>query len=516
MVTISGNDLTLNEVVNVAKNKAKVVLADNAVKLTQISHEKLIRIADSEIPVYGINTGFGIFSDKHISLKQSKRLNRNLIVSHAVATGPSLVDDIVRAAILVRINALAKGFSGINPTIIETLIRLLNENIIPQIPSQGSLGSSGDLCMLSQLALTILKDEFGKTHQSGEVKVNGKIFPAKDALSARGIDQITFANKDGLALINGATFSAAMAALAVAESGNLFALSNAALALSLEALCARSEAFEPQIHAARGLEGQIRTAASIRKLVKGSKLINSQTQIQDAYSLRCAPQVQGAIYDTINYVEGVITKEINAATDNPLIFEDDKIFSGGNFHGEPIALAADFLSIALTELGAISERRIFRMMDSNLSRGLPSMLTGTEKGQGLDSGIMLLQYTAAALALENQTLATPDSIRSLPTSANQEDHNANSYNAARNLLQIVSNTRKIFGIEIYTAIRAIHMRLEQSKALSLGEGTQALFDLLFKYFPYNAGDSLWRDQLELFYDMLDASAEKEKILSIVN
>ncbi|MDO9545799.1 MAG: aromatic amino acid ammonia-lyase [Pelolinea sp.] len=516
MVEITGKDLTILDLVEIAKRKKKIKISDNARRQISSSYKKMLVLADSEEAIYGINTGFGVFSDKRISLKESKKLNRNLIFSHAVGTGDPLPEEIVRAAMVVRINALAKGLSGVKPEIVYTLVEMVNKGVIPIIPSQGSLGSSGDLCLLAQLGLVILRDEKDDDQESGKVIYENELLSGKDAMQRAGIGRIEFSHKDGLALINGATFSAAITALCVSKANKLLNIATEALGLSLEAMCGRSEAFDKEIQAARNIDGQVEIAYDIRNIISGSSFIDSLDQIQDAYSLRCAPQVHGAIKETENFVNRIISREINAATDNPLLSNRDKFISGGNFHGEPVGMAADFLSIAITELGAISERRIFRLMDKNLNNGLPSMLVDSSEGEGVNSGIMILQYTAAALALENQTLAAPDSIKSLPTSANQEDHNANAFNAAINLWKIVINTTKILSIELYSASRGIDLRKKIDPLGRLGIGTKKVYNLIRKEFPFYANDMQWGLEMERFYQlMLDNSDFKNNLFSIL-
>ena len=512
MIEITGKDLTILDLTEIAKNKKEISLSENADLQIRSSHEKMLQLAGRPEPLYGINTGFGIFSDKQISLQESKKLNRNLIFSHAVGTGDSLPEEIVRAAMAVRINALAKGLSGIKPEIVSTLIEMLNKNVIPLIPSKGSLGSSGDLCMLAQLGLVILRDEKDDEKESGQVIYENELLSGKKAMHRAGIDRIEFSHKDGLALINGATFSAAITALCAAEADNLLKIATAALGLSLEAMCGRSDAFNKEIQTARNIGGQIAIADDIRKIIAGSSFMDSLDQVQDAYSLRCAPQVHGAVRETQRFVHGLLSREINAATDNPLLVNGDIFVSGGNFHGEPVGMAADFLSIAITELGAISERRIFRLMDKNLNNGLPAMLVVSSEEEGLNSGFMVLQYTAAALALENQTLASPDSIKSLPTSANQEDHNANAFNAAINLWKIIINTSKILSIEIYAASRGIDLRKKIDPTKKLGIGTQKIFSSIREKFPFYANDYQWGLELERLYKMVLTNSELKKHL----
>ena len=515
MIAITGENLTIEDLDKIARSNEKIKLSRIAFENIRSSYGRLLHLAKTSDPLYGINTGYGIFANKRISLDENKKLTRNLIFSHAVGTGEPLSEEIIRAAIAVRINTLAKGFSGVKLDVVSTLVEMLNKSVIPQVYSQGSLGSSGDLCLLAQIGLVLIRDDLDIENDSGKATYKGKLISGKEAMRKSGINRIELTYKDGLALINGATFSAAITALCIADAQALFKIANAALAMSLEAMCGRSGAFHSDIQKLRNIQGQIETAADIRRLIKESSYIDSTNQIQDAYSLRCSPQVHGAIRETERFVKGIITKEINAATDNPLIISDDEVVSGGNFHGEPVGLVADFLSIAFTELGAISERRTFRLLDKNLNNGLPDMLVDSSKGEGLNSGVMILQYTAAALALENQTLATPDTIKSLPTSANQEDHNANAYNAARNLWKIIRNTTKILAIELYIATRGLDLRKKTRSQGKMGTGTHEIYTSIRDIFPYHENDIQWGFELESLYDLfINSSDLKNKILSV--
>ncbi len=457
-------------------------------------------------PVYGINTGFGIFADRRISIKDSNQLSRNLILSHAVGTGPALDDEIVRAAMLVRANTLSKGYSGIRRELVQTLLEMVNQGVTPVVPSQGSLGSSGDLGPLSHLVLVMTTDAKDRSEDSGWAWYEGQRLRGKEAMQAAGIARVVLGPKEGLALNNGATFSAAIAALAVHDAMQLAHVAELALSMTLEALMGSSAAFDERLHAVREQTGQMRVAKAIREITQGSTLINGAGRVQDAYSLRCAPQVQGAVRDTIDYCTQIVEREINAATDNPLLFSSEDIISGGNFHGEPVGLVMDYLGIALSELAAISERRVFRMTDGNLNSGLPPMLVDHPQAAGLNSGLMMPQYTAASLVLENQTLAHPDSVHSLPTSGEQEDHNANAMTAARHARQILDNTRHVLAIELYTAARALDLRLKQQTDAQFGVGTRRAYDTLRAAIPYQPGDALWGPEIERVVDLIKGNA----------
>ncbi|MDK2980050.1 MAG: histidine ammonia-lyase [Chloroflexota bacterium] len=502
MISLDGHSLNLNTVASASRYQEKIELSDAAKAAMQRSQENLQAIIAQAKPVYGLNTGFGIFADRTITRAESQQLNRNLILSHAVGTGDPLPVDVVRAAMLIRANSLAKGYSGIKTDMVQVLLEMLNKGVIPVVYDKGSLGSSGDLCMLAQMALVASGAPHEKESESGLALYQGEVMSGRAAMQKAGIERLTLSDKDGLALINGATFSAALLALGVYDSAFLCYLGDMAAALSFEALLARSDPLHPELHQARELAGQIESAAAISAFLEGSTFVNAHHQVQDAYSLRCAPQVHGAVRDTLRFVEATVTREINAATDNPLIVGEGLAISGGNFHGEAVGMNADFLAIALSELSGISERRTFRLMDSHLNNGLPAMLVGNADKAGLNSGTMMLQYTAASLALENQTLASPDSVRSLPTSANQEDFNANAYNAAWHMHQVLENAGKILCIEIYSACRAIDLRSRIMPKLHLGRETARVYEWVRERVPFQDGDAYWKEEIDLLQDAI--------------
>jgi histidine ammonia-lyase len=386
--------------------------------------------------------------------------------------------------------------------VIDTLIRMINSSLTPMVPSQGSLGSSGDLGPLSHMALVFTTDPQDLEEESGWANYRGKLMTGKAAMAAAGIPRIQLGPKEGLAVNNGATFSAAIASLAILDAERILRMAEIALALSLEAMLGSSNAFDPRLHAARGQIGQIATASQVRRLVAGSTLVDAAGRVQDAYSLRCAPQVQGAAADTVAFARGVIEREINAATDNPLLFESGDSRSGGNFHGEPVGMVMDFLGIAVAEVAAISERRTFRLTDGKLNGGLPPMLVDSIEAAGLNSGLMMPQYTAASLVLENQTLAHPDSVHSLPTSGEQEDHNANAMTAARHAFAILDNAMRVLAIELYTASRAMDLRLRQMPQAIMGAGTGLVYSRIRKEVPYKAGDTWWGPEIDRVYAMI--------------
>lgn len=496
MLEIDGNQLSIEQVVRVARHAEKVLLESSARQRMLQSSQWVEQIVATGSPVYGINTGFGIFADQRISSRDSARLSRNLILSHAVSTGPELPDDVVRAAMLIRANTLAIGYSGVRPLVVETLLEMLNRDVTPLVPSQGSLGSSGDLAPLSHLALVFTTDQEDADGESGWARYRGQLMTGKQAMQAAGIDRLVLGPKEGLAVNNGATFSAAIGALVVADAFHMLDIAEISLAMSLEAMLGVSAAFDERLHALRRHPGQVAVAANIRSLTAGSSLLDAAGRVQDAYSLRCAPQVQGAARDAVEYAGQVISREINAVTDNPILFGSGEAISGGNFHGEPVGLVMDFTGVAMAEIGAIAERRIFRLTDGKLNNGLPPMLVDNFEAAGLNSGMMMPQYTAASLVLENQTLANPDTVHSLPTSAEQEDHNANSMTAARNTRQILANTAHILAIEVYCASRALDLRLRQMPQARLGAGVEIAYRRVRSVVPYQAGDAWWGPEIE--------------------
>ena len=501
-LVLDGHSLTLDDVRRAARSSEQPVeLAEDARQRMEQSHVWVEQLIARGQPVYGLNTGFGTFADRNISREDTQRLQRNLILSHAVGAGEPFPNDVVRAAMLIRANALGLGHSGVRPALAETLLAMLNAGVIPVIPSQGSLGSSGDLAPLSHLALTLSTDEADREEESGRAWFQGQMLSGKAAMAAAGIPRLVLGPKESLALNNGATFSAALGALAVVDAWDVIRASEVALALTLEALRGASAAFDPRLHAARGHAGQQRVAARVRDLTAGSSLVNSAGRVQDAYSIRCAPQVIGPARETMDFVADVLEREVNAATDNPLLF-DGQAISGGNFHGESVGMALDYAAIAIAEVGAISERRTARLIDAKVSYGLPPMLVGRPEAAGLNSGLMMPQYTAAALVLENQTLAAPDSIHSLPTSANQEDHNANSATAGRHLWRVVENTRRVVAIELFAAAQAVELRLRAMPEARLGAGTAAAFAAIRKRVPFVEHDQLYGPHLDALVEMV--------------
>lgn len=465
-IILTGTSLTIEEVVRVARQHERVAIHDAARANLDASRAFIERASHSGQIIYGVTTGFGNFKNVLINSNQVEELQRNLIMSHAVGTGIALPEDQVRAAILIRINSLLHGHSGIRAEVVQRLVDVLNEDIYPYVPSQGSVGSSGDLAPLSHIILVIMG--------MGEVLVDGKRTPALDILQAKRVTPVTLLSKEGLALTNGTAVQTGIGCLALVDCMRLAQLADAALAMSLEALMGSIHAYDQRIHAIRPHPGQMKTADNIRRLCAESPMIASHAncgRVQDAYSLRCSPQVHGACRDGIQFVKNVLEIELNSVTDNPLIFADEQeVISGGNFHGEPIALAMDHLKICAAELANISERRTAKLVDPATSEGLPAFLIPKDKG-GLNNGYMIAQYTSAALVSENKVLAHPASVDSIPTSANQEDHVSMGTIAARQAYDIVQNSTTVITIELMCAAQGLDFR----KPLEPGIGTREVY-----------------------------------------
>lgn len=448
-VVLTGHSLTLSQVRDICYGLAEVVIDTRSLATVKESRLSVERIVSSKRTIYGINTGFGKFSDVFIEEQDVNDLQLNLIRSHACGVGDPFPEVVSRAMVLLRLNALLKGFSGVRPEIIFQLQRLLNEKIHPVVPQQGSLGASGDLAPLSHLALVLIGE--GKVHFEGKIHETSEVFQEKS------IPLITLKAKEGLALINGTQAMTAQGAINWLESMDLFYQSEIIAALTMEGLEGIIDAFHPAIHEARGYVQQTAVASRMRALLKDSQLVTKQGEkrVQDAYSLRCIPQVHGATLQALDYVKEKLEIEINAATDNPLLFEEGKtVISGGNFHGQPIAFAMDFMKIAMSELANISERRIERLVNPGLNN-LPPFLSPRP---GLESGAMIMQYCAASLVSENKTLAHPASVDSIPSSANQEDHVSMGTIAARHAYMIIQNVRRVLAIECICALQAVQYR----------------------------------------------------------
>jgi histidine ammonia-lyase len=485
MIELTGQGLTIEKLAAVARGHEPVAaLGDEVCRRMQRSHEWVLRsINQPGKIIYGVNTGFGSLADKQISSTDARKLSRNLIVLCVCGLGKPLREDVVRGMMLIRANMLAKGNSGVRPVVAQTLIDMLNAGITPLVPEKGSLGASGDLAPLAHIATVMTRDlEEGDGGYSGKATYQGELLEGAEAMRRAGLERLILEAKEGLALSNGIDFMAACGALAVYEAENLLLNAQIGASLSLEALLGLSAAFDPALHGVSGQPGQQKVAANLLTLCHGSRLIDSLPgKVQDAYSLRCTPQVLGPVMDTLAFVRQRFSAAINAATDNPLIFpvagQDDemKAVSGGNFHGQGPAMWLDFIGIAMAEIANIAERRVFRLLTPELNHGLPAMLVPTS---GLDGGLMMVQYTAAALVSDNKTLAHPDSVDSIPSCANQEDHVSMGANAARHTLEILDNVRHVLAIEMLTAAQAIDLRPQGVE--HLGQGTSRAYAVLRK------------------------------------
>lgn len=468
LVKIDGYSLTIEDVVAVARYGAKVEIDEKCLPKVKEAREFVENAIANKRPIYGINTGFGLFSEVAISDEELEELQKKLIYSDVCGVGRPFDTEIVRVMLLLRANAVCKGYSGVVIPTIQVMVDMLNKGVHPIVPEKGSVGSSGDLCPLAHMVLVMMGE--------GEAEYEGVRMSGAEAMEKAGITPIVLKAKEGLALINGTQAMMGNAVLAVWDAMVIEKAADITGALSLEALTGIVNAFDHRLHEARPHQGQINAAANILKLVEGSQLTTTQGEkrMQDAYSLRCIPQVHGASRPAIEYVKSVIEIEINSATDNPLILlgEDGNVYSGGNFHGQPVAIAMDTLAIAVAEYANISERRIERLVNPSLSNGLPAFLVANG---GLNCGFMIPQYAAAALVSENKILAHPASVDSIPTSANQEDHVSMGTIAARKARQIVQHVQAVLGIELMAAAQGVDFRGGKEM---LGKGSKVAYELL--------------------------------------
>ena len=475
-IVLTGADLTIAAVEAVARAGATATLDPGARARMQEARDVIESLVADGAVVYGVTTGFGDLASVSIPAADAARLQENLLMSHAAGVGAAFPREIVRAMLLLRANTLALGHSGCRPLLVDRLLEFLRLGIHPVVPEQGSLGASGDLAPLAHLALPLV----GR----GQVELNGSVVPALIALHEVGLEPLTLEAKEGLALLNGTQMMSAIGALLLADADRLARTASVAAAISVEALLGTDVAFAAAYQLARPHPGQVAVAAELRHLLRDSALQQSHHahshKVQDPYSLRCVPQVHGAIRDALDHLRRVLDIELNSATDNPLVFAGGgvadpdtiatgggRVISGGNFHGEPVALALDFAKLALAELGAISERRTALLVDGRLNGGLPPFLAAAS---GVDSGMMIYQYTAAALASENKVLAHPASVDSIPTSANQEDHVSMGSVAARHARTVLDHVERIVAIELLVATQALELRLAGDEAHSVPPG----------------------------------------------
>jgi histidine ammonia-lyase len=496
-IIIKNRPVTHHDLVAVARNFEKLEIS-NETKSKILKSRKAVEksVEDGKI-IYGITTGFGAFKNRVIDKDETGKLQENLILSHAVGVGNFLPTEAVRGLMFQMINYLSKGYSGIRWETVNTLKEMLNKKVHPLVPEKGSVGSSGDLAPSAHMALVLI----GK----GEAEYGGKMMSGAKAMKLAGITPVKLSSKEGLAIINNTATMTSISGLLLYDTEWLLKLSSIALSMSLQGLMGTDKAYDARIHNIKPHDGQIDTAAELRSLLAGSKFID-KNRVQEAYSFRCAPQIHGAIKEAFAYTKKVVTTEINSVTDNPLVFTDNgmEVISGGNFHGEPVAIAMDTLGIALSELGNVSERRTAALVDPSTNNGLPAFLV--EKG-GLNSGLMIIQYSAAALVSENKVLAHPASVDSIPTSANIEDLVSMGTIAARKAREIFNNSANVLAIELIVACQAIDMRKKENPKLKLSVKTQKVYDYIRKMVPYFPEDTIYYPYMRAVRDSLQKISE---------
>ncbi|MFF8368958.1 histidine ammonia-lyase [Streptomyces lydicus] len=465
-VVLGTSGTTAQDVIAVARGAARIELSEEALAAVTASRAFIDELAAKPDPVYGVSTGFGALAVRHISPELRVQLQRNIVRSHAAGMGPRVEREVVRALMFLRLKTLASGHTGVRPLVVETMAAILNAGITPVVHEYGSLGCSGDLAPLSHCALTLM----GEGDAEGP---DGVVRPAGELLAAHGIEPVELREKEGLALLNGTDGMLGMLVMACADLARLFTSADITAALSLEALLGTDKVLAPELHAIRPHPGQAASAANMLKVLEGSGFTghhqDDAPRVQDAYSIRCAPQVAGAGRDTLAHARLVAERELAAAVDNPVVLPDGRVESNGNFHGAPVAYVLDFLAIAAADLGSIAERRTDRLLDKNRSHGLPAFLAGDP---GVDSGLMIAQYTQAALVSELKRLAAPASVDSIPSSAMQEDHVSMGWSAARKLRTAIDNLTRVVAVELYAATRAVEMR----EGLTPAPATRAVLD----------------------------------------
>jgi len=502
-IILDGHGLTLTDLKGIARDNKEVKVSETALGRITRARALVDKWVGHGERIYGVTTGFGALSDVTISFEDTKTLQTNILLSHAAGMGNPASADVVRAMMALRINDFCRGNSGLRLETIEKLAELLNAGIVPVVPEKGSVGASGDLVPMAHLSLVLI----GK----GEAFLDGQRMSGAKALAARGVAPLVLEAGEGLALINGTQFMIALGCLALYDALNLCKHADIAASMSLETLMGTRTAFDPRIHRARPHTGQMKAAQNMLRITQNSEIISSHhdcSRVQDAYTLRCSPQVHGASWDALSYVDRVIRVEMNASTENPLIFpESGEFLSGGNFHGQPLALACDFLGIAIAELANISERRIERLVNPQLS-GLPAFLV--EDG-GLNSGFMIAQYAAASLVSENKVLAHPASVDSIPTSANKEDHVSMGAAAAKKCRDIVRNVEQVIAIELLCAAQGIDLFTN----IKAGDGTLAAYEKIREKVAYMTEDRQLSIDIDTVRQMLStgciARAVEEKV-----
>lgn len=491
MIILDGNSLNLEDFIKISRFKEEVQIAESSKELVKKARAFVDQVVEDEKPVYGINTGFGKLSDTPVSKKDVSKLQENLLMSHACGVGSPFTDEIVRGMMVLRINALIKGYSGVRLETLDKLVELLNKDVCPVVFEKGSLGASGDLAPLSHMSLPLI----GK----GEVYYQGKRMDTMDAfIKAEILPLDGLHAKEGLSLINGTQAMTSVGSICLYDAMHLVDMANISLAMTMESLFGIIDAFDHRVHEVRGQVGQIEIARRVREIVNGSKNLTHQgdVRVQDAYSIRCAPQVHGATLDALEYVKTKIEIEMNAVTDNPIIFtEDGMAISAGNFHGQPLALVFDYMGIAISELANISERRLERMVNPQLSAGLPAFLV---KNPGINSGFMIVQYSAASLVSENKVLAHPSSVDSIPSSANQEDHVSMGTIGARKATEILKNARQVVAMELLAGCQAMDLRGDNG----LGNKTKRAYNKVREYVSYIENDEIMYHSIHTMNDLL--------------
>ncbi len=453
-ILVDGSALTVDDVVDVAHGQARASLSPDAPRRMEASRSVVVKAISGDTPVYGVNTGFGALADTPVGPGDLTTLQGAIVRSHAAGIGTPLADEAVRAILLLRARTLAAGYSGVRAELPARLLELLSLDLLPVIPGKGSVGASGDLAQLAHLALPLIGE--GRLRSPGDPQAGR---PAAEVLREHGLEPLTLAPREGLSLVNGTEPMQVLLAFSVHDAGMLVQAADVACALSVEALLGTDRPYDERVQVIRPHPGQLVSAANLRALLAGSPLLashrHSRHAVQDAYCLRCAPQVHGAVRDVLGFARQVITTELGSVVDNPVIVPDGEVMTTGNFHGEPLAFAADMLAMALAELASISERRVDRMLDPAFSRGLPPFLA---PAAGTNSGFMLAQYTAASLVSENKVLAHPASVDTIPTSGKQEDHVSMGWHAVRKLREVVGNVRACLAVEICCATQGIDLR----------------------------------------------------------
>ena len=508
-VIINGRDLTVEEVIRVCRGYEKVEIAPEAKEAVIKARNYIEKKLEEGAVIYGLTTGFGKFANVVISREEAEQLQKNLIISHTCAMGEPYETKYVRAAMLLRCNALSRGNSGIRLETIQTMIDMLNAGIHPVIPEKGSLGASGDLAPLSHIALALIG--------LGEVEYKGQIVPAAEAMAKEGIIPVVLAAKEGLALNNGTQMMTAVGVNVLWDAMHLMKTADIATAMTAEALHGITKAYDHKVHDLRGHQGQKDAAENLRTLLAGSKnaFEVQPSKVQDPYSLRCIPQIHGASRDAIQYVYEAVSRELNAVTDNPIVFPDeDEFISGGNFHGQPMALAFDFLKMAISEFADVSERRAERLINPQLSEGLPAFLT---KYGGVCSGFMIAQYAAASMVSENKIYAHPACVDSIPSSGNQEDHVSMGTTSARTAAMVLDNAQKVIGIELAAAAQGIWLRQEigESDISNLAPATKAAYDYIRTVSEPVDDDILMHDELKKFDEMVKDFSSLEAVEKVV-